>query len=168
MKKATMLIALLLAVPLPALAQQADTTGPLVITVINRTAAAEAEAGSTRADDTARPGDVLRYRLAFTNRTEGPVQGVILTNPIPRTIALVGGTVRSNGDDVQVEYSADDGRTWSAEPTEEVLVDGRRVRRPIPPERFTNVRWTVSGLVQPRATVTAEYDTRIRLADSAQ
>jgi hypothetical protein len=42
------------------------------------------------------------------------------------------------------------------------------VRRPIPPERFTNVRWIVRGSVQPRDTVTADYDTRIRLADSAQ
>lgn len=164
MKKSMLFLALLLALPLPAMAQQADTTQALVITVLNRTAAAESEAGNARADDTARPGDVLRYRLTFTNRTAGPVAGVVLSNPIPSTIALVGGTVRSSRDDVQVEYSADNGRTWSAEPTEEVLVNGSRVRRPIPPERFTNVRWTISGQVQPRATVTADYDTRIRQA----
>jgi len=167
MKKGILLTALLFALPLPALAQRADAEQPLVMTVLNRTAAAEAEAGAPRADTTARPGDVLRYRVTFTNRTDGPVQGVVLSNPLPPTIALVGGSVRSSRDDVQVEYSADGGRTWAAEPTEEVLVDGRRVRRPIPPERFTNVRWTVRGAVQPRDTVTADYDTRIRL-DSAQ
>lgn len=169
--KNTMLSLLLLAMPIPAIAQQAaatDTAGPaLVITVANTTAATEADAGNPRADDTARPGDVLRYRLTFTNRTDTRVRNVVLSNPIPPTLALVGGTVRNGREDMQVEYSADGGRTWSAEPTEEVLVEGRRVRRPIPPERFTNVRWTVPGWVQPRATVTAEYDTRIRL-DSAQ
>ena len=167
MKKSMLFLALLLALPMSAGAQQADTTRALVITVLNRTAAAESDSGNARADETARPGDVLRYRLSFTNRTDGPVRGVVLSNPIPSTIAFVGGSVRSSRDDVQVEYSVDGGRTWSAEPTEEVLVNGSRVRRPIPPERFTNVRWTVSGLVQPRATVTADYDTRIRL-DSAQ
>ena len=167
MKKGFLLIALLFALPLPAVAQNANADPALVMAVLNRTAAAEAEAGSPRADTTARPGDVLRYRLTFTNRTEGPVQGVVLSNPLPPTIALVGGSVRSSRDDVQVEYSVDGGSSWSAEPMEDVLVDGRRVRRPIPPERFTNVRWIVRGSVQPRDTVTADYDTRIRL-ESAQ
>ena len=167
MKKSMLFLALLLALPVPALAQQADTTRALAITVSNRTAAAEADAGNARADENARPGDLLRYRLTFTNRTGGPVQGVVLSNPIPSTIAFVGGSARSSRDDVQVEYSADAGRTWSAEPMEEVLVDGRRVQRPIPPERFTNVRWIVRGAVQPRDTVTADYDTRIR-RESAQ
>jgi uncharacterized repeat protein (TIGR01451 family) len=167
MKKAILLTALLFALPLAAGAQQADTTQPLVMTVLNRTAAAEADSGNARADETARPGDVLRYRITFTNGRADAVRGVALSNPIPATLAFVGGSASASREDVQVEYSADNGRTWSAEPTEEVLVDGRRVRRPIPPERFTNVRWTVTGQVQPRATVTAEYDTRIRL-ESAQ
>ena len=165
MKKGTLVLALLLALPLSAGAQQADPAQPLVMTVLNRTAAADAQAGNERADETARPGDVLRYRVTFTNRTEGPVQGVVLSNPIPSTLALVGGSVRSSREDVLVEYSVDNGRTWSAEPMEEVRVDGRRVRRPIPPERFTNVCWIVQGSIQPRDTVTADYDTRVRLAN---
>jgi len=158
---------LLLALPLPAVAQQSSEPA-LAISVENVTAAAEARAGNARGDATARPGDVLRYRLDFTNRTEGALRDIVLSNPIPQTIQLVGGSVRSSRDDVQVEYSADGGATFAAEPMEEVLVEGRRVRRPIPPERFTHVRWTIRGWVQPRATVTAEYDTRFRLADSAQ
>lgn len=167
MRKGMLFLALLFALPFPVVAQQAAAPSPLAMTVLNRTAAAEAEAGNPRADTTARPGDVLRYRITFTNRTDGPVQGVVLSNPIPSTIAFVGGSARSSRDDVQVEYSVDAGRTWSAEPMEDVLVDGRRVQRPIPPERFTNVRWIVRGAVQPRDTVTADYDTRIR-RESAQ
>ena len=164
MRKNTLLSLLLLALPLPAVAQQDEPA--LAITVENVTAVAEAQAGTERASAHALPGDVLRYRLTFTNRTEGPLRDVVLSNPIPEDIRLIGGSVRSSRDDVQVEYSADGGQTFSAEPMEEVLVEGRRVMRPIPPERFTHVRWTIRGWVQPRATVTAEYDTRFRPASA--
>lgn len=168
MKKASLLTLLLFALPQTALAQQDDSQPSLVITVENLTATAEADAQTPRESDDARPGDVLRYRLTFSNGTDRALRDVVLSNPIPETIRLVGGTVRSSRDDAQVEYSADGGQTWAAEPMEEVLVEGRRVRRPIPPDRFTNVRWTIPGWVQPRDTVTAEYDTRFRLEGSAQ
>lgn len=165
MRKPMLFALLLLALPIPAVAQQESA---LAMTVQNVTAEAEAAAGNPRTDEQARPSDVLRYRITFTNRTDAPVRDVVLADDIPQALQLIGGSARSSGEDVQVEYSADGGTTWSAEPMEEVTVDGRRVRRPIPPERFTNVRWTIRGSVQPRATVTAEYDTRFRLADSAQ
>ena len=162
MKKLTLFAVVLLALPLPAVAQQQES--PLAMTVQNVTADAEAAAGNPRQSAEARPTDVLRYRITFTNRTDAPVRDVVLSDDIPQALQLVGGSARSSGEDVQVEYSADGGATWAAEPMEEVTVDGRRVRRPIPPERFTNVRWTIRGSVQPRATVTAEYDTRFRPA----
>ena len=108
---------------------------------------------------------MLRYRITFTNRTEAPVRDIVLADDIPQALQLVGGSARSSAE-AQVEYSADGGASWSARPMEEVTVDGRRVMRPIPPERFTNVRWTIRESVQPRATVTAEYDTRFRPASA--
>jgi hypothetical protein len=44
---------------------------------------------------------------------------------------------------------------------EQVIVEGRRVQRPAPPERYTNVRWIVDGFVAPGATVVAEFDAQI-------
>jgi hypothetical protein len=41
------------------------------------------------------------------------------------------------------------------------VVDGRRVRRAVPAERYTHVRWTVEGNVAPGATVVAEFDARV-------
>jgi hypothetical protein len=35
------------------------------------------------------------------------------------------------------------------------------VRRPVPSERYTHVRWTIDGSVAPGATVTAEFDARV-------
>jgi len=140
---------------LPAAAQQ-GTQQALTVTASNRTAA-QAE----RTDDRARPGDVVRYRLTFTNITRGPVRGVTLANPLAAGMRFVGGSARADRSDARLEYSADGGRTFSAQPMEEVVVDGERVRRPVPAERYTHVRWTVDGTVAPGATVVAEFDARV-------
>ncbi|HEX8275812.1 MAG TPA: hypothetical protein VF615_24465 [Longimicrobiaceae bacterium] len=156
----TLLLPLLVMCALPARAQQAAPS-PLAVTATNRTLAAETAAGAPRKDERARPGDVLRYRLTFTNTAGRPVRGVNLANPLPQSFRFVGGSTRASRDDARAEYSADGGRTFSAQPMEEVVVEGRRVRRAVAPERYTHVRWTVDGWVAPGATVTAEFDARL-------
>ena len=153
------LAALLLAAP--AVAQQ-PARGAVQMTAENRTATAEAARGTPRQDQAARPGDVLRYRLTFTNTAGRQVRGVVLRDPVPAGLRYVAGSANADRADVQVEYSLDGGRTWSAQPMEEVVVDGRRVQRPAGPEKYTNVRWTVGGWVAPGATVTAEFDAQVR------
>jgi uncharacterized repeat protein (TIGR01451 family) len=133
----------------------------LTIAVQNRSAADEAAKGAARRDSTVRPGDVLRYTLTFVNQTAGAIRNVQLRNELPSGLVLVAGTVKASRSDAQAEYSADGGKTYSATPTEEVVVDGKTVRRPVPPAQYTHVRWTVNGAVAPQATVTAEYDTRV-------
>lgn len=149
----------------PAFAQRAAAASPrgeaLVISASNRTAAAEAERGAARAENTARAGDVLRYTLKFTNVVGRPIRGVELKNPIPAGLSFVQGSAKATREDARVEFSADGGRTFSVEPTEAVVVDGREVSRPVPAERYTHVRWTVAGWVQPRAGVVAEYEARL-------
>lgn len=154
-------LALVLFFALP-LRAQGGTPSPLSVTVENRTAQAEAARGSARRDATARPGDVLRYRLAFRNPGSSPVRGVTLANPLAGGMRLVDASTRASRTDARVEFSADGGRTFAAQPSEMVTNEqGQRVRRPIPAERFTHVRWTVDGQVAPGATVTAEFDARV-------
>ncbi|HEX2205409.1 MAG TPA: hypothetical protein VHG91_19015 [Longimicrobium sp.] len=150
----------LAAFALPAAAQQAQPQA-LVVTAQNRTAAADAAKGAQRRDDRARPGDVIRYRLTFTNVAGRPLRGVVLSNPLPGGMRFVAGSVSATRADARPEYSTDGGRTFSAQPTEEVTVDGRRVVRPAPPERYTHVRWTVGGTVEQGATVVAEFEARV-------
>lgn len=114
------------------------------------------------------PGDEVRYRLRFTNTTQGPVKNILITNPIPAGLRFVPASAKADRDDVRVEYSIDTGRTFSAEPTIEVVEDGRPVRRPAPPELFTDVRWAVSGWVQPGREVIAEYRARYTRNDTTQ
>jgi uncharacterized repeat protein (TIGR01451 family) len=133
----------------------------LTVTATNRTAAAEAERGAPRSDATVRGGDVLQYRLSFTNINTRGVRQVVLSNPIPTGFRLVPGSLSATRDDARAEFSADDGRSFSAQPMEEVVVDGRRVRRPIPTDRYTHVRWTVEGMIAPNQTVHADFHTRL-------
>lgn len=152
----------LLALALAAPALNAQQAGPaLAVTAENRTAAAEASAGTPRRDDRARPGDVLRYRLTFTNSSGRALRGVALADPIPAGVSLVAGSPRSARADARLEFSADGGRSWSAQPMEDADVNGQRVRRAVPSERYTHVRWTVDGSVAPGATVVAEFDARV-------
>lgn len=158
-----LLAALLLLAAAPAVAQgpAASRQDALVMTMQNRTAEAEAARGQPRANAVARPGDVLRYRLTFTNVTRTPVRGVVLSNPVPAGMRLVGETARASRNDARLEYSIDGGQSWAAQPMEEVVEAGRTVRRPASPETYTHVRWTIDGTVAPAATVTAEYETRV-------
>lgn len=159
------LVALTLGAVAPLGAQGADAAAEarpaLTIAVQNRTAAEESAKGTTRPDTTVRPGDVLRYSLRFSNPTERALRNVTLSNPLPAALQLVAGSPRASRADARLEFSADGGRTFSATPTIEVVVEGRTVRRPVPPEQYTHVRWTVDGAVAPRSTVTAEYEARV-------
>ena len=60
-----------------------------------------------------------------------------------------------------LEFSADGGRSWAAEPMESVMVDGHAVSRAVPASRYTHLRWVVTGAVAPRTTVTGQFDTRV-------
>lgn len=160
------LASLLLAAALPLGAQApaakpATGTPSLVVTAENRTAAAEAARGAKRAIASARPGDVLRYQLVFSNPGTGAIRGVKLENPVPAGMRFVPGSATASRTDAKAEYSVDGGQRWSATPMDTVVVDGRRIVRPAAAGRYTHVRWMVAGSVQPGTTVTAAFEARV-------
>ena len=135
--------------------------GPtLVVAAANTTAAADAAKGAPRA--AVRPDDVLRYTLTFSNVTEHAVANVELRNPIPAGVSFVPGSAKASRADARLEFSADQGKSWSARPTETVRgQDGKSVTRDIPVARYTHIRWTVTGAVPAKAVVTAEFEARV-------
>lgn len=146
-------------------APQASQGGQPSLRVVaeNRTAQAAAARGARRADSTVLAGDVLRYRLTFTNSAPRAIRSVALANPVPAGLQFVAGSAKASRADARAEFSVD-GRTWSARPMETVTVDGRQVERPVAPERYTAVRWVVDGPVAPAAVVTAEFEARLVMA----
>ena len=105
-------------------------------------------------------GDVVEYRLVFTNITGRPVDNIQFTDPLPEGMHYLQGTAGADREDVDVEFSLDGGTSYSEQPMVEVVVEGRTELRPASPEDYTNIRWTVHGEVQPEASVTAAFQVR--------
>ena len=165
-KRFALLFALTLAAPLHAQAP-ARPASALSVSAENRTAMAAAARGAKRSDATVHAGDVLRYKLTFTNTAGRPVRQVALQNPVVSGLEFIAGSAKASRDDARAEYSADNGATWSARPMETVTVDGKPVERAVAPERYTGVRWLVNGWVSPGATVTAQFEARLALRAAA-
>jgi len=141
-------------------AQEAGQPQALVITAQNLMAGdARHQAVAERGGDSNAlfAGDVVLYRLVFTNTTDVPVRHVEFKDPIPAALRYVDGSATADRDDVAVSYSIDGGRVYSAQPMIEATVDGKTVQRPAPPEMYTHIRWMVEGWVEPGAQVTAEF-----------
>jgi uncharacterized repeat protein (TIGR01451 family) len=155
-----LLFLLTIAAPLRAQAP-ARPASALAVSAENRSAMDAASRGAKRADATVHAGDVLRYRLTFTNIAGRPVRQVALQNPVAPGLQFVAGSAKASRQDARAEYSADNGATWSARPMETVMIDGQHVERAIAPERYTGVRWIVDGWVSAGATVTAEFEARL-------
>ena len=105
-------------------------------------------------------GDVVEYRLVFTNITGNPVDNIQFTDPLPEGMHYLQGTAGADREDVDVEFSLDGGTSYSEQPMVEVVVEGRTELRPASPGDYTNIRWTVHGEVQPEASVTAAFQVR--------
>lgn len=159
MRKGLAVAALLTVLALPAGAQQ-QVSDALTITVVNVTAEDTGRA-TDGAGGASLPGDVLEYSLEFTNTQPGPVSDVVLNDPIPEGTVIVPGSVTASREDVAVEFSIDDGASWSNRPTVEVVENGETVTRPAPDTAYTHVRWTITGEVAPGAQVTARFRTRV-------
>lgn len=150
-------------------AQNAGQPEPLVITALNLMAGdARHQAVAERGGDSNAlfAGDVVLYRLVFTNTTDVAVRHVEFKDPLPAALRYVGGSASADRDDVTVSYSIDGGRVYSAQPMIEATVDGKTVQQPAPPEMYTHIRWMVEGWVEPGAQVTAEF--RAQLPDPTQ
>lgn len=103
------------------------------------------------------PGDVVRYRLVFTNVTDVPVKNVEFKDPLPGGLRYVAASANADREDITIDYSIDGGATYSPQPMIEEVVDGKPVRKPAPAELYTHIRWRVGGWVAAGAQVTAEF-----------
>lgn len=105
-------------------------------------------------------GDVVRYRLTFTNVTDVDVRDVAFVDPIPDGLLYVGESASADREDARIDFSIDGGSSYSDRPLIVETVDGERIERPAPPETYTHIRWTVAGPVAPGERVTAQFDAR--------
>lgn len=141
-------------------AQSPAAPRALMVTAENLTAV-ETRGAQVGSASVLRPGDVVRYQLTFTNTRPDSVRRVQFNDRVPRGLRFVAGSASADRSDVAVEFSIDSGRTYSAQPEIEVVVNGEKVRRPAPADRYTHVRWSALGWVRPQASVTAEFKVQL-------
>jgi len=110
----------------------------------------------------------VRYHLLFTNVSAGAVHGIVLDNPIPAGLHYEAGSAKADRADIAVLFSIDGGKSFSAAPMIDVVVDGRHEQHAAPAELYTNVRWTVRGDVPKGAQVRAEYDALVPTVTAAR
>ena len=146
---------LVLSAALAAQAQKAPRA--LQISVENVSARAPRHGDSSRV----LPGDTVRYHLVFTNVSAGAVHGIVLDNPIPAGLRYAVGSAKADRSDVAILYSIDGGKTYSATPMIDAVVDGKPEQRAAPSEMYTHVRWAVRGDMAKGAQIRAEYDAQV-------
>jgi len=96
----------------------------------------------------ASPGDVMEYRLTFTNTSDSPVKGLKITDPVPVHTSFLADSARS---EVQAEFlvSIDGGITFEETPVTriETQADGTQKKVVIPPEQYTHLRWDAQDVL---------------------
>lgn len=99
---------------------------------------------------TARPGQVVEYRLFATNNgdTTLPPGTVVILGPIPEGTAYLENSATPTSERILTEYSGDGGIDFSEPP---VMVNTSSFRGVADPEQYTTVRWTLRVAMEPGA-----------------
>ncbi|HNP37776.1 MAG TPA: hypothetical protein PKK10_18185 [Woeseiaceae bacterium] len=93
------------------------------------------------AAETVVPGERVVYTISFRNAGHEPAGNVVITNPIANTLTYVAGSAA--GDDLEVEFSVDGGKSFARASQLTVLDDG--VERPATTMDYTHVRWVMQS-----------------------
>lgn len=91
------------------------------------------------------PGQIMEFRIVFTNNSDEGVNGIKVVDPIPENTLFIG---NSHTADVtaQFEVSIDGGESFELEPVKRVETqdDGSQLEVIVPPEQYTHVRWVAA------------------------
>jgi uncharacterized repeat protein (TIGR01451 family) len=92
------------------------------------------------------PGTEVFYTSTFRNTGKKPAANIAVVNPVPANTTLVGGS--AFGENTQIAFSADGGKTWAA--ADQLKVTGKDGKaRPAALSEFTHIRWTYRGELAP-------------------
>lgn len=143
-----------------ALAQQAE---PLVSSMSALVVGADPAGREVLSEaQEAAPGDVVEYRISYTNVSANPISGLVVTGPIPASMSYVAQSAASPSGE-RMEVSVDDGLTWEREPVRRLRqnAEGQTVEVIIPPSDYTHVRWVGAGPISPSQSVQYVYRAQV-------
>jgi len=111
---------------------------------------------------TAVSGDILQYTLTYTNKGNEAATNAVIDNPVPKGAVYIANS--ATGDDAEITFSNDGGRTYAlpVKLTYEVkLPSGKTEKRIATPSDYTNIRWNVKS-VPPGANGTVGFSIHIK------
>lgn len=155
-----LVVTILLALPLFATAKGSDLTGNLeaFLVVLD----AEGDEALIPAES-ARPRDVIEYRLTYRNTGDDSVCNIFIMDPIPSGTVYVpaSASLPTAG---QIEFSIDQGKTFHPWPivVVEINSDGREIRTEATPDMVTHIRWVIAETFSPETAVTVSYRTTVK------
>jgi uncharacterized repeat protein (TIGR01451 family) len=92
------------------------------------------------------PGAEVIYTSTFRNTGKRPAANIAVVNPVPANTTLVAAS--AFGENTQITFSADGGKTWA--PADQLKVTGADGKtRPAALSEFTHVRWAYRGELAP-------------------
>lgn len=109
-----------------------------------------------------KPGDVLRYTLNGENKSDRPINNLILNQPIPKGMVYVLKSANTTNQNGKITFSIDGGRSFAENPTVKVTLPNGKVEiKPAPANAYTHIRLQVPSLAA-KTIVKATYQTQIR------
>lgn len=110
--------------------------------------------------DRVKPGDLIEYRVRYTNKGSAPVNDFAVTLPIPAGLELV-----AQSDAPRAPLASMDGATFKPVPLmRTVRKDGREVTVPVPLAEYRALRWQAGQL---GAGKVAQFSARARVEPAA-
>jgi uncharacterized repeat protein (TIGR01451 family) len=119
-----------------------------------------AETVAPLADTTVTPGTTIRYVITATNSGDQNAENLVPIGKIPTGTAYQAGSASAK-DALRVEYSLDEGKTWSIKPMVTVHTPTGDVVKPADPATYTRVRWVADKPLAPKGVVAFSYDVQV-------
>jgi len=98
-------------------------------------------------------GQVVYYTLRITNPAPVFAKDVTVTQRIPANTTYVAGS--ASGPAADVSFSLDGGETFL--PPEQLMIEVDGKRQPVPPAKFTHIRWHLHNPLAPGAVALARF-----------
>jgi uncharacterized repeat protein (TIGR01451 family) len=108
-------------------------------------------------------GNVLRYTVKGVNEGNRAAKNLTVVQPVPQGLSYVLNSATASAGAPETTFSIDGGKTFAAKPTIAVtLPNGQIEYRPAPVTAYSNVRWTFSQPINPKATTVLAYQVSVK------
>ncbi len=159
-KKALILMTLLLLLPLTAFAQQEtikfDSIAEIEVEVINE----QGEKVLVRkAADRVIPGTIVIYTNSLINQGAAAIEGPVIDNPVPANTEYLRGSAM--GADATIIFSVDGGANYDV-PAKLMVTDASGQAVPAEAKDYTHIRWQLANDLPPGGTTKVEFRAKVK------